>query len=278
MPNPKSDERVRAEQMYRESKGSIKLVDIAARLAVPPSKVRKWKSLDGWDKQNAPEQGPKKKQVERSTSSKGSVPLDDVPPTKKKAGAPLGNKNAKGGPPRNQKAVKHGIYKSPFADLLEDRDQEVYDGVSTSSDEEERLVETIALLTVRERWLIQKIQQIQQAGQGTRGLLVNSVNRSERKREFDGNAEDELLYGERQRAKVEAGDKLPGRDINISTTTVESSDLLLRAHGELTRVQSQKTRCIETLNKIRQSRTETKGNSMANDWIMALIGGDVEDE
>ena len=133
------------------------------------------------------------------------------------------------------------------------------------------------MLTVRERWLIQKIQQLQEKSGKTSGLIIDSVNRSERKREFESDS-DKQKYDTRQMAKIEAGDKLPGRDVNISTTSVESSDLILRAHGELTRVQSQKTRCIEALNKIRQNKDQAKGNSIADDWILSHIGGEADDE
>ena len=50
MPTPRSpdvdkrsEERKRAEQMYLDSKGSLKLVEIAEKLGLPDNKVRKWK-------------------------------------------------------------------------------------------------------------------------------------------------------------------------------------------------------------------------------------------
>ena len=98
MPTPRSpdvdkrsEERKRAEQMYLDSKGSLKLVEIAEKLGLPDNKVRKWKSLDGWEAKLHPNntEKSKKKPVERSTKGKGSVPP--------KRGAPKGNQNAKGG-------------------------------------------------------------------------------------------------------------------------------------------------------------------------------------
>ena len=98
MPTPRSpnvdkrsDERKQAEKIYLESKGSLKLVEIAEKLKVPANKVRKWKSMDGWEAKLSPTKADngKKNQVERSTSDKGSVP--------RKRGAPKGNKNAAGG-------------------------------------------------------------------------------------------------------------------------------------------------------------------------------------
>jgi len=74
MPSAKSQERIKAEQMYRESNGNIKLVEIAEHLGLPPSKVRKWKSIDKWEYGVSSSKGSKKKQVERSTCAKGNAP------------------------------------------------------------------------------------------------------------------------------------------------------------------------------------------------------------
>ena len=53
MPTPRgpdsdrrSEERKKAEQIYLESKGNIKLVEIASSLGLPDNKIRKWKSID----------------------------------------------------------------------------------------------------------------------------------------------------------------------------------------------------------------------------------------
>ena len=61
MPTPRSpnvdkrsDERKQAEKIYLESKGSLKLVEIAEKLKVPANKVRKWKSMDGWEAKLSP--------------------------------------------------------------------------------------------------------------------------------------------------------------------------------------------------------------------------------
>ena len=91
MPTPRgpdadkrSEERRQAEKMFLDSNGNAKLVDIAEKLKLPPNKIRKWKSMDKWEEKLHPsgaEKG-KKKQVERSTCDKGSVP------PKKRAGAP----------------------------------------------------------------------------------------------------------------------------------------------------------------------------------------------
>lgn len=49
--NPKRDE---AKKLYDASGGMIKLVDLAAQLGVAPSRIRKWKSEDKWERSDSP--------------------------------------------------------------------------------------------------------------------------------------------------------------------------------------------------------------------------------
>jgi phage terminase small subunit len=58
--NPKRDE---AHRLYDDSGGKIKLTDLAEKLDVPASRVRKWKSEDKWERSDS-------KQKERSDSKR----------------------------------------------------------------------------------------------------------------------------------------------------------------------------------------------------------------
>lgn len=60
--NPLSDE------AYKLYKGGMKLVDIAAKLDVPPGTVRRWKSTHNWDGERS-ESAPKKKTKKKSERS-----------------------------------------------------------------------------------------------------------------------------------------------------------------------------------------------------------------
>lgn len=51
MPRPRSPNRDKAREMYLKSKGNTKLTDIAEKLGLKPSQIRKWKSIDKWDDQ-----------------------------------------------------------------------------------------------------------------------------------------------------------------------------------------------------------------------------------
>ncbi|KZN96487.1 hypothetical protein AZI98_08630 [Aeribacillus pallidus] len=97
MARPRNPKRDQAFEIWKESGGKKKLKDIAAELGVSDSQIRKWKNQDKWDEAlNS-----------NVTKSKGNV-------TKRKRGAPLGNKNAVGNeggaPTGNQNALKHGFF------------------------------------------------------------------------------------------------------------------------------------------------------------------------
>ncbi|MNB98838.1 Phage terminase small subunit [compost metagenome] len=85
-PNPN---RKKAFKIWKDSGSTLKPKDIAEKLGVSAESVRKWKSLDQWEAKL----------------------------TNSRPGAPRGNKNAKGnrggkgGPPGNQKAVTHGLFR-----------------------------------------------------------------------------------------------------------------------------------------------------------------------
>lgn len=84
----KSENRIKAFDIYKEHKGKIKPKEIAMKLNINPANVRTWKSLDKWE--------------------------DKLGLKKSKRGAPKGNKNSignKGGAPKeNQNSRKHGLY------------------------------------------------------------------------------------------------------------------------------------------------------------------------
>ncbi|MCM1124515.1 MAG: phage terminase small subunit [Eubacterium sp.] len=282
MPTPRSpatdrrsSERKEAERLYLESKGSMKLVEIAEKLRLPDNKIRKWKSLDGWEAKLRPTTGKnsKKKQVERSTSEKGSVPP--------KRGAPKGNRNAVGNkgnqnPNRPPDQTKHGGYKPVFMDALDEDEQALVGGVP--EDEEMLLIEQIQLFSIRERRILQAINKYREQNGD---VAVADVTRFEEKRTFK-NKEEEADYEKRIEAKVSSGDRLPGKSFNIQTHTSNKDMIIARLEQELSTVQSKKTKAIETLSKIRIEKIkmdrEVAGNDVVDDWIAGVLGEGGADE
>lgn len=96
MARSRSPNRDKAKELYIESNGTMKLIDIAAKLNLSDSQIRKWKSQDKWEQE-----------------LKGALPKDKSNVTNKKGGQP-GNKNATGNcggaPKGNKRAETHGFF------------------------------------------------------------------------------------------------------------------------------------------------------------------------
>ena len=131
----------RVEEARRLFDSGMKLIEISEKLGVPEGTVRSWKNRYKWN--NATLQK-KKRNVAR-----------------KKGGQP-GNKNAKGhggtGPPGNKNAVKTGEFEALFFDTLDSDEQKLIQVVQP--DKEQLLLQEIQLLTVRERRMLKRIDQL----------------------------------------------------------------------------------------------------------------------
>lgn len=102
--------RDKAFEIYSENNGDIELVEIAERLGVSAGTVRGWKSKDKWE--------PK---------IKGTLQKKNMERSKKKTGAPKGNKNAvgHGAPKGNTNAVKHGLRRKYLPEGISELIEEV---------------------------------------------------------------------------------------------------------------------------------------------------------
>lgn len=261
MARARSSNSIEAEEMY---KSGMKLVDIAKKLDVPASTVRRWKSTQNWDEDT------KKKKTERSQKKK--------PNARHKGGQP-GNRNAagnKGGPlkPGDKIAEKHGAYSAVYWDVLDDTEKEMIEDIPM--DEEMLLIEQIQLFAVRERRImmaINKYRRLKQGGKET-DLSVYAVVRTESKRSFK-TPEEKALYEERIQEKIDAKERLPGDSYNIQTQTENKDNIIARLEKELSTVQSKKTKAIEALAKLRLEKQkiagESKGNEVVRAWAEAVV-------
>lgn len=266
MPTPRgpdtdrrSEERKQAERLYLESKGNIKLVEIAEKLGLPDNKVRKWKSLDNWEGKLNPAKAEKskKKPVERSTKEKGSVP------PKKKVGAPKGNTNAKGhkNPVPPPDTTKHGGYSAVYWDVLDEEELGLIEEIP--KDEEDLLIEQIQLFSVRERRIMQAINKYRNMDAP---VVIAFTQRSERKRSFD-TPEDEQEYNRLVREKIDKGERMPGKEYGTFTQTDNKDNIIARLESELSNVQSKKTKAIEALSRIHLEKAKLDGDSKGNDIV-----------
>lgn len=146
MPRGRSPNRDKAFEIYKQHGGKITNREIAARLDEDEKVIAVWKSRDKW---NVVQQ---KKKERCTTKSRGGQP---------------GNKNAVGhggtGPPGNKNAVKTGEFESLFFDTLTPDEQELI--AVLPRDKEELLLQEIQLLTVRERRMLQRVNDLKQAAE-----------------------------------------------------------------------------------------------------------------
>lgn len=144
MARARDPNRNKAFEIYKEHNGSIDLVEIASQLNISAGTVRGWKSKDSWSERL---NGTLHKKTERSKRKRGGQP---------------GNKNAEGhggtGPPENKNAVKTGEFETLFFDTLEPDEQKLIQTVQP--DKEQLLLQEIQLLTVRERRMLKRINQL----------------------------------------------------------------------------------------------------------------------
>ena len=245
---------------YTLWKKGLKYKEIAEKLGVPESTVKSW-ATRYWKKG--------KVASEKVASKKQKVATEDATgPPKKSRGAQPGNVNSvgnKGGaaPPGNQNNFKHGGYAAILFGSFDEDEHSL--AAQIEPDEEKLLMDEIILLTVRERRILQRIQEAKKSP-----LAISSTVRSEKKRAFDSK-EDEAIYTEKVREKVDSGERLPGREYKTITETEGSYSIILKMEEALTRCQAQKKKAIDSLSLIRQANGMIKGNGLADDWIASVM-------
>ena len=245
MPRARDPNRGRAFQIYKDAGGKIDLVEIASQLNISAGTVRGWKSKDRWEEQlNGTLQT---KDTERSKRSKGGQP---------------GNKNAKGSkggsgsaPHRNKNAEKHGAYSTFYWDTL--TEEEIHLMQEISNNEEELLQQQIAMYTVRERKFMHQIKSFKEKSE--KGLYINGVTKKV-KTDFD-----------------ESGNKV-GKVEETNTSTEYVIKGLAALEAELTKIQRAKTKCIDSLIRLRIA--DERHDYLLNGWNskMEADNSDVDNE
>lgn len=225
--NPRRDEAFR---LYIESEGQKKPKDIAEFLKVPSSQIRKWKVEDNWDGEL--QKPPEKRSVPKR---KQGAPFGSKNALGNKGGhgAPIGSQNAKGhgAPLRNQNHLVTGEYATIWKDTLSEEEQEIFGSVNL--DPIMQIDETIRMLIIRERRMMENIKRV---------------------KEQQVLAEDEIVM------LPNRADPEHGKPFIKSRTryTKLHIDKIVLAEEALTRVQEAKRRAIETKQKILKERGDVE--------------------
>lgn len=257
-----TDEKIR-EQVLAEYRNGTGPKALSEKTGISVNTIKSWIKRDKAKKTEVIEDAPQPK--------KGA-------PSKRKKGAPPGNKNAEGAgaPEGNQNALKHGGYSAVYWEVLSEEEKAMIEDIPT--DEEALLIEQIQLFSVRERRLMMIIKE-QKEKAGKSGLYVAGVINFEDKRKFKDKEEEEL-YTEAVMKKIKSGDRLPGTKYSTQTSTGSTVDLIARLERELTSVQGKKTKAIDSLIRLRLENRKLddagKGNELVDDWIASIMGEPLE--
>lgn len=223
---------------YLDWLDGLKYKEIALKHEIPLSTVKSW-AHRSWGNRNTQKSTPDAVQSEAPPQSRG---------------APMGNQNAKGhgAPPRNRNNYKHGIYETIWWETLSAEEWLMI--AKMPCIEEVELLNQIRLLSIRERRVLQYIHQIAT-------LHHEDYRKAETKRtsQIDGN----IVKGQVQNHRE--------KTVNYPAPF----EVQIKAEAELTRIQEQKTRCIELLHNIRlaQRRYEEgeADDALVDDWIHAVL-------
>ncbi|MCM3699205.1 phage terminase small subunit-related protein [Paenibacillus macerans] len=250
MARERSPERDKAKKMWLESGGTMKLKDIAAALSVGETQVRKWKSQDRWaDDLNS----------NVTNETKGNVTKRGAPKGNKNAagnrgGAPPGNQNAKGnrggpgGPLRNKKALKHGMYETIFLDTLEAEEMELLEHIDTSP--LAQLEEQLRMLTLQERRHMKRVK-----------LLEAGLTDEERRvKEELMQRKDMVPYTSPKTGKqITVPVMTEGMKVTeITTVTTSKLDRILKQEEALIKTRDKKLRVINLIATLQQEEEKLK--------------------
>lgn len=219
MARPRSPNQDRAYEIYKEHDGNITNREIAAMLGEDEKVVAVWKSRGKW---NVVQQSKKS----CTTKAKGGQP---------------GNKNAVGhggtGPPGNKNAVTTGEFETLFFDTLEDDERLLIDMIQP--DKEKLLLQEIQLLTVRERRMLKRIDDLRDCD-----FTTVKKKKGTEKDKWTDLKEDQAVLGQIQ--------------------SIEDA---------LTRVQGRKQRAIESLHKFGFDDARLEIELMKVELATLKIGG-----
>lgn len=248
--------RDKAGEIWREHGGKITNRRIAELLGIDEKKVAVWKQRDGWSV------------VQQQSESVVQHGSKRVVQQKGRTGAPKGNQNAKGnrggngGPPGNKKAVRTGEFETIWMDTLEADEQELLAAIDT--DPIRQADEAITLLTIRERRMLLRIQQL------TNGLTDSQRRHLQQLR----TTKEAITVHDEKTGKTNTVVK-PREElvtVEIEETTYRKIEDILRIEEALTRVQGQKIKAIELKNRLNDEEKELR-TAIMQIQLQKLQGG-----
>lgn len=244
MPRAQNPSRDQAFEIYKQHDGKITNREIAAQVGVDEKIIAVWKGRYNW---------------------KDVVQQDQKRCTTRRKGGQPGNKNAVGNsggapPKRNKNAVKTGEFETLFFDCLDPEERAL--AVMVQPDKEALLLQEIQLLTVRERRMLQRINDLRESAAMVEDPKSKGMTAVKRKTSYDDDAVEYAgVLGQIQ--------------------AIEDA---------LTRVQARRQKAIEALHRfgfddarleletmkfeLELSRSDTQGKETHNDGFLEALGAE----
>lgn len=148
--------------------------------------------------------------------------------TRSKSNAQMGNKNAVGnkgghGTENNKNAVTTGEYEKIYQDVLDQEELEIYNSFEVL-DKEQLLINDYKILTIREKRMLTRIQDLKQKG---KDMTINYIRNKKSKFETE-----------------------------TITDAEPTLNMIQKIEDGLTRVQEAKRKCLESLAKINSNEDD----------------------
>lgn len=227
MSRGRSENRDKAFRMWEKSGRTLPLVEIAKRLGIASSLIRKWKHEDAWEAR----------------------------PSRKRGGQP-GNKNAVGNqggaPPGNSNAWKNGNYESMWMSQI--AAEHKFKLMKMETDPREMLVNEIRLLEIREFMLMGNINKIE-AGEDRLSIQRTYQFYEEDDAEAGG---VEMLSFVNGIPKFDPVKVVKKRIVEEKTKEPQKLERILQIHGQLSVVQGRKLRNIALLDQFDRNELTTE--------------------
>lgn len=266
------DKRDRGYTLYKKG---LSCTEISKKLEVPVNTVKSWRKRYWTQSADAP--------AKRTLHPK-NAPVAPTPEAKPKQGAPPGNVNAvgAGAPKGNRNAVKHGGWSELMFRSWTEEHRQLLDACDENVEAEELLINELKLLTAREGYLLERISFYSKKGAYVQTQITFKKSRDFKRLDGDTEKEKDDLqtYVETIDARVTAGERLPGNEVQTNSTLEASYLIIERLNKLLTDVQRQKAQCIKQLADLRRLSNSGK-NELVDDWVAAVEaadGAEVEDD
>ena len=237
MPRPRSPNRDKAFELWKESGKSRTLKEIAQELGVSENQVRKWKNQDKWENREA---------LPNVTKSNGNTIQTNGNITNQSKPA----KRKRGGQKGNQNRYEHGLYANPTMDMIPRQELERLQRMDFA-DEESIIIDEIILLTSRERQLLESIQRYQDQ---KNGLSLDGVTRR--------TVESEGTKGSRS------------KQVETTTRTRDVFDVIQKLQAELTKVQKEKRQYLSELRILRTQKAQMPKEENTHERVLQEISSE----